>query len=123
VKIMDFGLAKMVEEVRRGSTMIGGTPNFMAPEQARGGDVDHRTDLYALGGTLFQLATGTVPFESGDVMYHHVHSPPPDPRERVAEIPAALAELLMRMMAKQPDDRVQSASELAGHLQAILKSS
>ncbi len=121
VKIMDFGLAKMVEEVRRGSTVIGGTPNFMAPEQATGGDVDHRTDLYALGGTLFQLVTGTVPFESGDVVYHHVHSPPPDARERSMDVPAAMAELLMQMMAKAPDDRVQSARDLAGRLQAILK--
>jgi len=74
VKIMDFGLAKMVEEVRRSSTMIGGTPNFMAPEQAAGGAVDHRTDLYALGGTFFELLTGTVPFEKGDVTYHHAHT-------------------------------------------------
>ncbi len=121
VKIMDFGLAKMVEEVRRGSTVIGGTPNFMAPEQATGGAVDHRTDLYALGGTLFQLVTGTVPYESGDVVYHHVHTPPPDARERNVEVPDAMAELLMKMMAKEPADRVQSARELAAALQGILK--
>jgi serine/threonine-protein kinase len=121
VKVMDFGLAKMVEEVRRGSTVIGGTPNFMAPEQAQGGRVDHRTDLYALGGTLFELVTGTVPFESGDVVYHHIHTPPPDARERNVDVPEAMAELLMQMMAKDPDARVQSARELAGRLQAILK--
>jgi serine/threonine-protein kinase len=121
VKIMDFGLAKMVEEVRRGSTLIGGTPNFMAPEQATGGDVDHRTDLYALGGTLFELVTGTVPFESGDVVYHHVHTPPPDPRERKVDVPAAMAELIMKMMAKDPADRIQSARELAAALQTILR--
>lgn len=121
VKIMDFGLAKMVEEVRRGSTLIGGTPNFMAPEQAAGGDVDHRTDLYALGGTLFELVTGTVPFESGDVVYHHVHTPPPDARERNVDVPAAMAELIMHLMAKKPEDRIQSARELATQLQAILR--
>jgi tetratricopeptide (TPR) repeat protein len=121
VKIMDFGLAKVVEEVRRGSTVIGGTPNFMAPEQATGGDVDHRTDLYALGGTLFELVTGTVPYESGDMVYHHVHTPPPDARERNVEVPAGMAELLMQMMAKDPNDRVQSARDLATRLQAILK--
>ncbi len=122
VKIMDFGLAKMVEEVRRGSTVIGGTPNFMAPEQATGATVDHRTDLYALGGTLFELVTGSVPFESGDVVYHHVHTPPPDARERNVEVPAAMAELIVDLMAKNMDDRVQSARELAGRLQVILKS-
>jgi len=87
VKIMDFGLAKMVEEVRRAATVIGGTPYYMAPEQAEGVGVDHRADLYALGVTLFQLATGTYPFDKGDVLYHHKHTQPPDPRERVADIP------------------------------------
>ncbi len=102
--------------------MIGGTPNFMAPEQATGGTVDHRTDLYALGGTLFELVTGSVPFDSGDVVYHHVHTPPPDARERNVEVPAAMAELIVDLMAKNMDDRVQSARELASRLQAILKS-
>ena len=63
VKIMDFGLAKMVEEVRRAATMIGGTPYYMAPEQARGENVDHRADLYALGVTFFDLLTNGFPFE------------------------------------------------------------
>ena len=121
VKIMDFGLAKMVEEVRRGSTVIGGTPNFMAPEQAQGGSVDHRTDLYALGGTLFELVTGTVPYESGDVVYHHVHTPPPDARERNVDVPAPMAELILELMAKNPDERIQSARDLAARLQQILK--
>jgi serine/threonine protein kinase len=121
VKIMDFGLAKMIEEVRRGSTVIGGTPNFMAPEQATGATVDHRTDLYALGGTLFELVTGSVPFESGDMIYHHVHTSPPDARERNVEVPAAMAELIVDLMAKNMEDRVQSARELARRLQVILK--
>ena len=122
VKIMDFGLAKMLEEVRKGSTVIGGTPNFMAPEQATGASVDHRTDLYALGGTLFELVTGSVPFESGDVVYHHVHTPPPDPRERNVDVSPAMAQLILDLLQKDPDDRVQSARELATRLQAILKS-
>lgn len=122
VKIMDFGLAKMVEEVRRASTIIGGTPNYMAPEQAIGNPTDHRGDLYALGGTLFHLATGTVPYESGDVTYQHAHSPVPDPRERELSVPAALAELTMKLMAKAPEDRYQSAREVAMDLQAFLKS-
>ena len=58
LKIMDFGLAKMTEEVRSAATVIGGTPYYMAPEQAVGEDVDHRADLYALGVTLFELVTG-----------------------------------------------------------------
>jgi serine/threonine-protein kinase len=123
VKIMDFGLAKMVEEVRRASTIIGGTPNYMAPEQAVGNPTDHRADLYALGGTLFHLATGTVPYESGDVTYQHAHSPVPDPREREVSLPAPLAQLIMKLMAKLPDERYQGAREVAVELQAFLKSS
>ena len=73
VKIMDFGLAKMLEEVRRAATVIGGTPYYMAPEQATGESVDHRADLYALGVTLFELATGRVPFTRGR---RHLAPPP-----------------------------------------------
>jgi tetratricopeptide (TPR) repeat protein len=119
VKIMDFGLAKMVEEVRKGATVIGGTPFYMAPEQAAGENVDHRADLYALGVTLFELLTKTVPFRKGDVTFHHRNTPAPDPRERVAAIPAALAELVMKLMQKSPEARCQSAAEVAAVLQPI----
>ena len=123
VKIMDFGLAKMVEEVRRASTIIGGTPNYMAPEQAVGDATDHRADLYALGGTLFHLITGTVPYPDGDVTYQHAHSPIPDPREREVTVPAAMAEMIMKLLAKAPEDRFQSAREVGVALQAYLKAS
>jgi len=121
LKIMDFGLAKMVEEVRRASTVIGGTPFYMAPEQAVGGVVDHRADLYALGVTLYELLTGGVPFAEGDVAYHHRHTPPPDPRERCDDLPDPLAELILHMLAKSPDDRCGSAARVAERLQEISK--
>jgi serine/threonine-protein kinase len=120
VKIMDFGLAKMSEEVRRAATVIGGTPYYMAPEQAAGEKVDHRADLYALGVTLFELLTGTVPFAEGDVTYHHRHTPPPDPRERVPEVPDALAELILRLLAKSPDARPATSAEVTRTLEQIL---
>jgi tetratricopeptide (TPR) repeat protein len=120
VKIMDFGLAKTIEEVRRSSTMIGGTPYYMAPEQAAGEPVDHRTDLYAFGVTLFRLVTGELPFVEGDLAYHHRHTPAPDPRELDASIPEAMAALLARLLAKRPEDRHASASEVAAELQALL---
>ncbi|MCP5043828.1 MAG: serine/threonine protein kinase [bacterium] len=123
VEIMDFGLAKMVEEVRRATTIIGGTPNYMAPEQAVGEATDHRADLYALGGTLFHLLTGSVPYETGDVTYQHAHGPVPDPRERELSVPAPLAELVMKLMAKAPEDRPQTAREVGVALQAYLKAS
>ena len=120
VKIMDFGLAKTIEEVRKSSTMIGGTPNFMAPEQAAGGEVDHRADLYAFGVTLYQLVTGTVPFEDGDLAYHHRHTAPPDPCTRVDSIPASLSRLILQMLAKSPDERPVDPAEVGRKLQAIL---
>jgi tRNA A-37 threonylcarbamoyl transferase component Bud32/Flp pilus assembly protein TadD len=120
LKIMDFGLAKMTEEVRRAATVIGGTPYYMAPEQAAGETVDHRADLYALGVTLFELLTGSVPFVDGDVGYHHRHTPPPDPRERVAGVPDALAELILRLLAKSPDARPATTAEVTRSLEQIL---
>ncbi|HTO53032.1 MAG TPA: protein kinase [Myxococcota bacterium] len=116
VKIMDFGLAKMIEEVRRSATMIGGTPYYMAPEQALGEAVDGRADIYALGVTLFELVTGAVPFREGDVTYHHRHTPPPDPRTRVEGVPEGFAQLILDMMAKDPARRVQSAAAVATRL-------
>jgi tetratricopeptide (TPR) repeat protein len=120
VKIMDFGIAKSLEEVRRSTTVIGGTPYYMAPEQARGQGVDHRADLYAFGVTLFQLATGSLPFSDGDVAYLHAHEPPPDPREVEATVPAPLAALILRMMAKQPADRPGSAAEVGEALRGMV---
>jgi tetratricopeptide (TPR) repeat protein len=122
VKIMDFGLAKTIEEVRRSSTMVGGTPYYMAPEQAAGEAVDNRTDLYALGVTFFRLVTGSLPFVEGDLIYHHRHTPAPDAREIEASIPERMAALLAKLLAKQPDQRCQSANEVASELQAMIPS-
>jgi serine/threonine-protein kinase len=120
VKIMDFGLAKTIEEVRKSSTLIGGTPYYMAPEQAVGGAVDHRADLYALGVTLFQLVTGDVPFREGDLTWHHQNTPPPDPRELEAGVPEPMARLILQLLEKDPPDRPQSAAEVGGLLQQLL---
>ncbi len=119
VKIMDFGLAKMMEEVRRATTVVGGTPYYMAPEQAIGQDVDHRTDIYAFGVTLFELATGRRPFEEGDVTWHHQNTPAPDPRAMGAEIPEDMATLILQMMAKDREDRPGQAEAVGRRLQQI----
>jgi serine/threonine-protein kinase len=99
--------------------VIGGTPYYMAPEQAMGEAVDHRADIYALGVTLYELLTGKVPFVDGDVAYQHRHTPPPDPRERCEDAPGALVELVLNMLAKDPDDRCDSAARVVERLQDI----
>jgi serine/threonine-protein kinase len=119
VKIMDFGLAKMIEEVRRSTTVVGGTPYYMAPEQAAGESVDHRADLYAFGVTLFEMLTGRVLFGKGDVLYHHRHTPPPDPRSHAKDLPDPIAELVLRLLAKNPDDRYQTTAEVRSLLSSI----
>jgi tetratricopeptide (TPR) repeat protein len=119
VKIMDFGLAKMFEEVRGGTTVISGTPFYMSPEQIVGLAVDQRTDLYSLGITLFELVTGQVPFSQGDIAYHHRHSPPPDPRDLVEDLPDALAELLSDLLEKDVESRCPSAGALVERLEAL----
>ncbi len=116
VKIMDFGLAKLMEEVRNATTMISGTPFYMSPEQTLGRDVDHRTDIYSLGVTMFELATGELPFQKGNVPYHHVHTAPPDPRGIRADLPDGLTAVILRCLKKSPNDRFQSAKEILEEL-------
>ncbi|MDJ0867227.1 MAG: protein kinase [Myxococcota bacterium] len=122
VKIMDFGLAKTMERVRQVASVIGGTPFYMAPEQSAGESVDHRADVYGLGATLYELVTGAPPFTEGDVAYQHRHTPPPDPRTRAEGVPDALAELILHMLAKRPDERCASAAEVAARLDPLARS-
>jgi len=122
-KIMDFGLAKVIEEVRNHTTLVSGTPYYMSPEQTLGKNVDHRTDIYSLGVTLFELATGSLPFHEGNVPYHHVHTPPPDPREANPKLPDLIAEIITICMKKNPDERFQSAGEIVTQVKAKLSKS
>jgi eukaryotic-like serine/threonine-protein kinase len=119
-KIMDFGLAKVVEEVRNHTTIVSGTPYYMSPEQTLGKNVDHRTDIYSLGVSVFEMATGTVPFREGNIPYHHVHTPPPDPREINPEIPGLIAQIIAKCMAKDPDQRFQTTRELSTRVKEAL---
>jgi serine/threonine protein kinase len=118
LKVMDFGLAKMIEEVRRRASLIAGTPSYMAPEQARGVEVDGRADFYALGVTLFELLTGHLPFETGDASYHHAATVPPDPRAIAPGVPDAFAELVLALMAKDPAQR-PAADAVVARLRAL----
>ena len=120
VKVLDFGLVKALAG-RDGDTattgsLATGTPAFMAPEQVRGEAVDPRTDIYGLGCVAYFLLTGTIVFEKSSPMamaVAHV-SDPPEPPSRRSEIPipASLERVVMACLAKNPDDRPQSAAEL-----------
>src|SRR5688572_3430948 len=117
VKVTDFGLAKPTEaESGPALTAMGivvGTPDYIAPEQARGDHIDQRVDIYALGCTLFYLLTGRPPFRKGidaddkyiKVVARHLREPAPDAREVVSTVDAELAALQLQMMSKQADKR------------------
>lgn len=119
VKILDFGLAKVIQEMASTVTIVGGTPHYMSPEQTLGEMVDYRTDIYSFGVTLFEMATGKLPFSKGDIGYHHVHTPPPDPKGLNRNIPDELARIIMKCMAKKTSERYQSAFEIFEELRRI----
>ena len=131
-KVLDFGIAKLAERedgdpddtlpaVKTKSGKIMGTPTYMAPEQCRGaGDVDHRADMYALGCVLYTLVCGRPPFlaeASGDLIAAHILSEPPPPRTVSPEIPAPVEEVMLRLLAKRPDDRYASMAEVVAALE------
>ncbi|HVY44549.1 MAG TPA: serine/threonine-protein kinase [Minicystis sp.] len=128
VRVVDFGLAKVVhgEQMSTGLTeqdMIFGTPEYMAPEQARGDDADGRADLYAAGVMLYEMAVGTVPFHERTplaTMTAHLTQEPPAPRSRAPGrgISAALETVIQRALAKDPADRYPTARAFAEALAA-----
>jgi serine/threonine-protein kinase len=117
-KLMDFGLAKVVEEVRNHTTAVAGTPYYMSPEQTLGKNIDHRTDIYSLGVALFEMAAGVVPFKEGNIPYHHVHTPAPNVREVSPDLPEALAAIIHKCLEKDPARRYQSAREILAAVRA-----
>jgi serine/threonine protein kinase len=126
--VTDFGLAKQVHE-KSGMTMEGsvlGTPSYMPPEQARGNldEVEPRSDIYAIGATLYQLITGNPPFAAASVyetIRQVLNKEPADPRERNPDVPEDLATICMKCLQKSPDKRYQSALELKEELQRFLQ--
>ena len=123
VKLMDFGLAAPVSGCGTDPDgHIFGTPCYMAPEQFRGEDVDPRTDFYALGVMLFELATGFAPFHAEDSIQlagMHLQQPAPDARSLNQHLPEAFAKLLQRLMAKAKEDRPENARDMLQLLQEL----
>ncbi|HEY0478524.1 MAG TPA: serine/threonine-protein kinase [Kofleriaceae bacterium] len=127
VKLLDFGIAKLADEQTAGfKTQTGalmGTPAYMSPEQCMGSaDLDHRTDIYAVGCILFHLFCGRPPFVStqgtGVMIAAHIRDAAPDPRSFQPQLPAALAMIVLRCLEKDPAARFQTATELRNALVA-----
>ncbi len=125
IRIADFGLAKQLDESQRlthdGSIL--GTPAYISPEQWNGTTTpDHRSDLYSLGCTLFEMLTGRPPFETRarhQVIKQHILDTPPDVRESRPEISDGLAAIVARLLEKDPDKRFQTGVELAEALESF----
>ena len=124
VKITDFGLARAFADVRITQTgLVTGTPMFMAPEQARGEETDHRTDLFSLGSVLYALCTGKAPFPGSTpyLVLRQVTEEMPKPIKEInPDVPDWLVEIIDRLLAKNPDERFQSAADVARLLEAHL---
>lgn len=115
-KIVDFGIAKKVDKEKgvAKTTELAGTAYFLSPEQALGRPIDARTDLYAVGASLFYVLTGKYPFtgkNSMDIIQKHINMPVPDILTYRSNIPPWLVTAVNKLMAKKPEDRFQSAQE------------
>lgn len=125
VRLIDFGIASVLEAERQDAVLskrLEGSLPYLSPEQTgrMNRDVDYRSDYYSLGVTLFELATGRLPFEADGVLewvHRHISQPPPDPRSMRPDLPEGLAALLLKLLAKDSSDRYQSTFGLIADLE------
>ena len=116
LKIMDFGIARLTQE--RGMTVTGtvvGTPDYMSPEQARGLPLDFRSDIYSTGVVLYEMFTGSLPFEGDSplaVVLKHVQEKPPSPQAKNPKIDPKIAAIILKCMEKEPAARYQTVNDL-----------
>jgi serine/threonine protein kinase len=128
LKLTDFGLARLAEGSNLTTTNAGrlmGTVHYFSPEQCRGENLDGRSDLYSLGVVFYQVVTGRKPFaitSSIDAVYKHAHEIPPAPRLLRPDLPLAVEEIVLRCLAKSPEDRYQTGMELSLAIQHVQSS-
>jgi predicted Ser/Thr protein kinase len=124
--LTDFGLARIMESSEQlTATGVGvGTPAYMAPEQGQGLKIDHRSDIYSLGVMLYEMATGQVPYEAETpmaVVIKHITDPLPLPSSVKPDIPPRVERVILKAMAKDPDDRFQTVAEMVAALDAAVR--
>jgi tRNA A-37 threonylcarbamoyl transferase component Bud32 len=125
IKLMDLGIARATDSqklTRTDATL--GTPGYIAPEQIESREIDHRCDLYSLGIMLYELLTAKLPFVSAEpinVILMHLKEPPPPPRLHNAHIPVALEDIVLKLLEKDPANRIQTADELIAVLKPFLR--
>ena len=124
VKVMDFGIGKVLQAMRKGTTGSVGTLAYMSPEQIDAAPVDHRADLYALGLVLYEMLAGHPPFQSESprslLEMQCTAAPPALPEEARAGLPRGVERLLFKLLAKAPADRPQSATEVVSALEPFV---
>jgi serine/threonine-protein kinase len=124
VKVTDFGIARAGTSQMTETGSIVGTAHYLSPEQAKGGEVDPRSDLYSLGVVLYELLTGKTPFDGEtpvEIAMKHLSTPPKPPSQLRPDIPRELDMVVMRALAKNPDERYQSADEMEGDLERVAR--
>lgn len=124
-KLMDFGIARPITRVEPGQTQAGwlvGTPQYLSPEQLQGQEPDERADIYSCGIVLYEIFTGGLPWVSAsamDLLLKHVNEPPAPPSARWPEIPPELERIILRCLAKDPDERYPRVQELLENLETL----
>jgi len=121
VKILDFGIARRLDEVEPDLSGATGTPYYMAPEQILGEPPDQRSDIYSLGVTFFQMATAVLPFTTGNILRAHIEQAPPDPAALNPALPPAVAAIIQRCLAKDPAARPADGAALHAALAAVAR--
>lgn len=121
VKLMDFGLAKIIYDTSQNTTEIIGTPYYMSPEQIKGEKINFATDIYSFGAVLYESLAGVPPFSKGDIYYHHMHSPSPSLKSTLPSIPDGIDALIRKCLQKEPGRRFSSTSELLAVILSLKK--